>query len=546
MRLLSFIAAVCFILGAQVAIAEPMNRFKMADTSSPRDTLRSFIEATNDFHNLIRESRYVNRNSPDANAVRARILDCIDASELPAFARRDRAGDAAAALKEIVDRVEIPPWDEIPDDSEIQAAGGDETLSRWRIPQTRITIERAQEGPKKHEYQFSPGTVERAIEYYRDIRDRPYRTDGPRTSPGLYDWYVTAPGHPVLGAIVDRLPSSMRFGRTLGLANWKWPVVLVMLVIAMAAMWMLYSQQLSVSRRVSPQNRLRYLMTLFFPIAAMLVPLAFLAISDRYLAVRNMPLHMISFGSQLVAIVAAIVAIFIASSRVSEAIIASPNIKSYGRNAQVIRISSTLVGFLAAVVLLITGGQYLGIPIGTLLASAGIGGIALALGAQDTLKNVFATINLMNDPPFRVGERITFGGYDGTVEDMSLRSTDLRLLDGHLVTIPNQNISGQSVENISRREYIRKSSEIHIPPDTPYEKVEKAIAIIREKLAGQEIVNPEHPPRCFLHALGPQGFSIRFIYWYSPPDKWAFHAFDEMLNLEILQAFEAEGIQLAR
>jgi small-conductance mechanosensitive channel len=76
--------------------------------------------------------------------------------------------------------------------------------------------------------------------------------------------------------------------------------------------------------------------------------------------------------------------------------------------------------------------------------------------------------------------------------------------------------------------------------------VEKAIAIIREKLAGQEIADPELPPRCFLHELGPQGVSIRFIYWYSPPDTWAFHAFGEKLNLEILRAFEAEGIELVR
>jgi len=56
MRLLSFISAVCFILGAHVAIAEPMDRFKVADTSSPRDTLRSFIEAANDSYDLIQKS----------------------------------------------------------------------------------------------------------------------------------------------------------------------------------------------------------------------------------------------------------------------------------------------------------------------------------------------------------------------------------------------------------------------------------------------------------------------------------------------------------
>jgi len=134
MRLLFFISAACIMLGAHVAIAEPVNRFKVAKTSSPRDTLRSFIEAANDSYDLIMESGYVDRNSPAAHALRDRILDCIDVSELPAFARRDRAVDAATALKEILDRVDLPPWDEIPDASEIQAAGGNVELSRWRMP----------------------------------------------------------------------------------------------------------------------------------------------------------------------------------------------------------------------------------------------------------------------------------------------------------------------------------------------------------------------------------------------------------------------------
>jgi MscS family membrane protein len=394
MRILSFLSGLCFVLCAHVAIAQPTGRFKVADTSSPRDTLRSFIEATNELHDLIQETRYVDRNSRAGHALGTRILDCLDASELPAFARQHHAAQVAAALKEILDRVELPPWDEIPDAEEITAAGGYEQLSRWRIPDTRITIQRAEEGSQKHEYLFSTGTVERAVGYYEDIADEPYRTEGPRTSPDLYDWYTSAPGHPVLGSIVEGLPDSMRFGRTFGLANWKWPGVLVLLVVALATIWLLYSLQLSVSKRVSPQSRLKYGLTLLFPIAAMLIPLAFLAISQRYLTIRSTPLYVISFCSHLATLVAAIVVVFVASSRVSESIIASPRIKTYGLNAQFIRISSTLVAILLTVVLFISGGQYLGIPIGTLLASAGIGGIALALGAQDTLKSVFATITL--------------------------------------------------------------------------------------------------------------------------------------------------------
>jgi hypothetical protein len=124
MRILSFLFGVGSMLCAQIVIAQPTDRFKVAGTSSPRDTLRSFIEATNELHEILQETRVVDRNSHEYHALGVRILDCIDASELPAFAREQRAGQAAAALKEILDRVELPPWEEIPDVQEIEAAGG--------------------------------------------------------------------------------------------------------------------------------------------------------------------------------------------------------------------------------------------------------------------------------------------------------------------------------------------------------------------------------------------------------------------------------------
>ena len=74
----------------------------------------------------------------------------------------------------------------------------------------------------------------------------------------------------------------------------------------------------------------------------------------------------------------------------------------------------------------------------------------------------------------------------------------IRLLTGHLVTLPNDQLAGSDIENIGRRKYIRRKAEIHIPLNTPSEKVEKALAIIREKLANQEGMDPELPPESFL------------------------------------------------
>ena len=134
-----------------------------ADTSSPRATLKTFIDSCNEFHRLTEADRYFDRRSPHHRPLVRGILDCLDTSELPDYARDDIASEAAACLKEILDRVALPAFDEIPDVAAIEAAGGPEKLFKWQIPGTRLTIARVEEGPQKHEYLFTPGTVERAF-----------------------------------------------------------------------------------------------------------------------------------------------------------------------------------------------------------------------------------------------------------------------------------------------------------------------------------------------------------------------------------------------
>jgi MscS family membrane protein len=219
----------CLVWLSGIAAAQELDTLKAVDTSSPRDTLRSFIDAVNEFHALIHKDEYFDRGDPEHMALAARVLDCLDDSELPEFARRERAGEVAVCLKEILDRVQLPSWEEIPDKEEIIAAGGLEALTDYRLPDTRITISRVEQGPRRHEYLFSPGTVDRAVEYYHTIASSPYRTDGPEVSEDLYRWYLSSPGHPALAAIVKQLPDNMRLGRTWGVANWKWPGLIVAL-----------------------------------------------------------------------------------------------------------------------------------------------------------------------------------------------------------------------------------------------------------------------------------------------------------------------------
>lgn len=516
-----------------------------ADTSSPRATLKSFLDAMNEIYGLIESRKFLDRRNPQYRAIAMRALDTLDTSDLPAFARVDRAGEAALYLKEILDRLEVPPWEDIPDQTAIEAAGGPEQLPLWRIPGMRITIARVTEGPRRHEYLFSPGTVERLPSYFENTRHLPYRTTGTAVSPGFLRWYFAAPGNPFIARLVAQLPDWAK-ERRFGLTVWKWPGLLLLSMVAIALMATAYRLQRRLAERSRTTSLVKYCLTLVFPIAAMLTPLALQHFAYEILTVRGSPLEFVRFVTTLVALGASFVVVFAASRRFNEIIIASPNIRSQGLDAQFIRLISVALSIVVSVVLFLFGGQYLGLPVMALLASAGIGGLAVALAAQDTLKNLFGTSMIMADKPFRVGERIIVGEHDGVVEAIGLRSTRIRTrFAGHLISIPNDEMARRDIENLGRRPALFRSANIRIPLDTPRERVESAVTLIRATLENHQGMDPERAPRVFFDEFNADSFNIRMAYWYHLNEYWDFVAFNEKVNFEIIRAFEDHGIQFS-
>jgi MscS family membrane protein len=534
----------CQVVRPESAVAQNGD-YASANTSSPRDTLRSFINACNNVHDIVDSAEYFDLAEPKHMAAVQRALDCIDDSELPAFTRAEHAGEIAACLKEILDRVELPPWDEIPDADEIAASSSDDKRTHYRIPETRISINRVEAGPHRYEFLFSPGTVERAFDDFSRIKSKPYRTDGPEVSPNFYRWYVSAPGHPAVAAIVKRMPESLRLGQTWGLANWKWIGLVLTLLVAIIAIWVSFRAYSRCADQARGKSLFRYWLTLVFLISCVLIPLAVSHVAYRYLTLRSTPLYVTNFVCTLVALLSGVVLISGVATRIATTVISSPNINPAGLHAQFIRITFRMGSIVAGIILLLVGGQYLGIPIATLLASAGIGGVALALGAQDTLKSLFGTFNLLGDKPFLVGDRIIFASYDGIVLDVGLRSSRIRQLNGVEVTIPNDQLAANDIENVTRRPYIRRVGTIRIPLDTPCDKVEQAATIIREELADHEGMQPDRPPRVYLDEFAADAFTIEFNYWYSPPDYWKYKAFGDRLNFAIFRRFEEHGIQFS-
>jgi MscS family membrane protein len=195
--------------------------------------------------------------------------------------------------------------------------------------------------------------------------------------------------------------------------------------------------------------------------------------------------------------------------------------------------------------LLLQGGQHLGIPLSSLLAGAGVAGAALALSAQDVLKNVFGSIMLIMDKPFVVGERIKVKQYDGVVEEVSLRSTKVRLLNGHQAIIPNEDMARTDIENIGRRPFIRRVTKIPLSVDISPAKAKKAVEILQGLLKDHEGFNPDFPPRIWLNDFERDHLELKMIYWYHPPEYWKYTEYADRLNRQILDAFDSEGIAIA-
>jgi MscS family membrane protein len=285
------------------------------------------------------------------------------------------------------------------------------------------------------------------------------------------------------------------------------------------------------------------------------VPLLFENSVERHLRVRGTPIEIIRFGSYLVALIAAVFVIFAAANRFAELLISLQRTAFQGRNAM-IHILAKLTAVFLTVLLFVIGGQFLGIPVTTSLASAGIGGIAVALAAQDTLKNLFATLTIVADQPCNVGDLIVIDGSEGFVQDIGIRTAKIRLQDGHMLAVPNEQLASQKVENLSRSTHIRRTAELQLPLDTSSDKVDRAMAIIREQLQNHECMDPDRPAKAYLYDLAPPGFRIEIVYWYCQQEtgddptelferlKWNFRAFNSRLNENILRAFDAEGISL--
>ena len=190
---------------------------------------------------------------------------------------------------------------------------------------------------------------------------------------------------------------------------------------------------------------------------------------------------------------------------------------------------------------IIIGLDNIGFDITAMIAGLGIGGLALALAAQDSVKNIFAGIMIFLDKPFRLNDRIQINGHDGSVEEVGLRSTRIRTLEGRIVTIPNCTFTDNSVINVTSQPALKVKLNLGLTYDTNEEQMQNAINILEEIVKDQPQIKDDFAAG--FNGFGDFSLNILFIYYVKPEGHWL--DTQTLVNKEILRRFNKEGLEFA-
>lgn len=183
-----------------------------------------------------------------------------------------------------------------------------------------------------------------------------------------------------------------------------------------------------------------------------------------------------------------------------------------------------------------------GVNITALAAGLGIGGVAVALALQNILADVFASISILLDKPYQVGDFIAVGDSMGTVERIGIKTTRIRSLSGEQLVFSNAELLKTRIRNFKRLTERRVEFSVGAAYSTPYAKVELIPTILREAIRSQEHVRLE---RATFKEFGEASLTFECVYYVTEQGYDLFLGIQETINLEILRRFQEEEIELA-
>ncbi len=217
--------------------------------------------------------------------------------------------------------------------------------------------------------------------------------------------------------------------------------------------------------------------------------------------------------------------------------------KGAGISAFMPWIKKTLLTVFAVVATLLTV-QSLGYDVKAILAGLGIGGLAFALAAQDTLANIFGAIVVAVDQPFKIGEVVRIGTNVGIVEDIGLRSTRIRMIDRSLMVVPNKTVASETITNLSRFTQRRCEQVVGLTYDTKPDDMNAIVEEFKQIILAEPEID-QASVMVFFRDYSASSLDIWVVYMAQGPDFQAFMRMRQRINLAFMRAVDARGLSFA-
>ena len=522
MRLL---ALLCLLVNLSVYAQErAIDQLLPVRTENPQDTMKTFMESMNDY------KRGLDSGKDDVkNAAIERATRVLDLRHIAPILRKETGIEAAIFLKEVIDRVILIDYNLIPPGKEAGAFDG----KRWRLKNTEITLVLIEEGEREGEFLFSQSTVDRASDFYDLVKQYPY-LDGSGKGAGYK--------RPWIQQKMPRYLSESIFG----MYKWQYLGLLIAIVLGFIIK-SLIEFILSVMARFVAKTKSRFDGQL---ITAIKRPIGYTIATGFWF----LSLYILRLDGAVLSVTTVIVQIAFSLSvvlvfyRLSDAF--SDYLAHFAKNSELLlddvlvtllrratRIFVVLVGTLVAL-------QNLGVNVMSVVAGLGLGGLAFALAAKDTAANLFGSLMILSDQPFKIGDSIKFSDVEGIVEDVGFRSTRIRTPYHSLITIPNAVIANANIDNLGLRKRRRVKAILGLTYDTNPKKIEAFLEGVKNIILANPVTWKESFHVVF-NGYGDSALEI-MVYFFLEVDNWA----DELVErqniyLEIYHLADELGVSFA-
>jgi MscS family membrane protein len=514
--LLALVLALPLTLSAQdpvVAVTETPAAAAVASIyASPGDTLTAFLQS---FPDPSRER--VDRTDPIAiEAISfSGSLALLGVRERQEMARQLR--DVIVALRGEFTTAE---W------NKLATSGSDFTV--LETPAGAVRLRKQDNG----DWKFTPGSIESIPALVREL---------------AADGKATRSGATAYTGLRDLFPKSLQ-GRSLYLEDWQWFALLFAIIIGVIvsrlASELLRTSSAKAIRHLEGATDLPELDHTLRPVGIILMAVVW------YLSIPflQLPPSIVGVLTLATRVVGALGMIWAASSFVDLCIrifsLRAARTNSRQDDLLVLFIGRIVKVFIVAIVLILLMNN-MGVNVASLLAGLGLGGLAFALAAKNTVENIFGSVTVLMDQPFHVGDYVIIGGnIEGTVEAVGFRSTRIRTAYDSIITVPNSILISSQVDNWGSRRYRRWTTKLGVQYDTPADKLDAFCEGVRELIRLHPATRKD-AYHVYANEFGDSALSVLLITFFIAPDYGTECRERHRLFLDIVRLADRLGVQFA-